>query len=962
MLRKRTAFVLMMALAGAFSARAADSVFLEGAFTGTWRLAIRASSGNETQNVLITPVPENQGPALLNSLGDNLFHANNCPPITERREYYKLEDAETFAYGCTNGSSFIFRFREQVTGETGVIRITQTSVGPPATFSGSGSATQTASIEVTATYQSGGIATPLGRVPDDSVTLLSTNPPQGTTLTPGETVNLNTTVTYRMNAHRNGTIQAVLVSALPGEPGKTVDTSPAFTVGIQGGEQQRTFSFSNVQVPASRGLSVRVFMIPNSTGTVSASVEAPFPVYVPPPIEAIPDFLSFRTLEVQESNCTLRTTFCDIVVRSPRPFTATVKGRSTWLGLGAAGVHSLASSQMRPYGNEPGAVLLSVVFRAAGLVNGDYADVIELSDGQSTVSVPAVMNLDATEVIHVFPTAFRIRARQGQGSSTPYKVAVSAGNTWSARVVSGADLIQLTSANSSVASIESGESVFVVSLASGATNQLGVRYAVIEVSSPLGTSYVTVVVEIQPVTAATQPEFGGLQWVEQSYGQVGIVSVSSNVASRTFTFHISDTTSQPASASVTTDSSGSWLSATANTSVSTQAPGQITLTATRGALVPGTYRGTLSLTVGNATRTLGVTYFVIATASSAIERREAGCVPSRVVIFSGTLTGFFSSTAGWPEQLAARLEDDCGNPLTTGSVTASFNTGDRPLILEPDGSGFYFATWTPISALLGTTRVTLRAFSGDLTPGETTLSGNVSVNTTKPPALVANGIIQNLNPTIGGPLAQGTVVQVYGSNLAAGTQQPSSLPLPTSVQGAELLVGGYLAPLYYASKEMLVAQLPAELQAGRSYAAIVTANGAVSTPQMINVIRATPGVAAYADGGLIAQHLDYQLVTAANPAKAGESLIMYLVGMGATNPTVPAGQPTPYPPLHEASLQPTVTVGGQPAQVQFAGLTPGGVGLHQINFVVPAGVGPGDLEVVIRQGTLTANVTKLPVR
>ena len=44
----------------------------------------------------------------------------------------------------------------------------------------------------------------------------------------------------------------------------------------------------------------------------------------------------------------------------------------------------------------------------------------------------------------------------------------------------------------------------------------------------------------------------------------------------------------------------------------------------------------------------------------------------------------------------------------------------------------------------------------------------------------------------------------------------------------------------------------------------------------------------------------------------------------------------------------TLTIGGVPATVNFAGLTPGSVGLYQVNAVVPEGLTPGDaVEVVI---------------
>ena len=71
----------------------------------------------------------------------------------------------------------------------------------------------------------------------------------------------------------------------------------------------------------------------------------------------------------------------------------------------------------------------------------------------------------------------------------------------------------------------------------------------------------------------------------------------------------------------------------------------------------------------------------------------------------------------------------------------------------------------------------------------------------------------------------------------------------------------------------------------------------------------------------------------ASPAKQGEVVVIYLSGMGATSPAVKSGQPAPGGPnLAKAVVQPTVTLNGQAASVQFAGLSPGFVGLYQVNF------------------------------
>jgi len=58
---------------------------------------------------------------------------------------------------------------------------------------------------------------------------------------------------------------------------------------------------------------------------------------------------------------------------------------------------------------------------------------------------------------------------------------------------------------------------------------------------------------------------------------------------------------------------------------------------------------------------------------------------------------------------------------------------------------------------------------------------------------------------------------------------------------------------------------------------------------------------------------------------------------------------------------PTVTVDGQNATVAFSGLTPGGIGLYQINFTIPAGSRVGEVNVVVTQNNVSSNITRLNV-
>jgi uncharacterized protein (TIGR03437 family) len=67
------------------------------------------------------------------------------------------------------------------------------------------------------------------------------------------------------------------------------------------------------------------------------------------------------------------------------------------------------------------------------------------------------------------------------------------------------------------------------------------------------------------------------------------------------------------------------------------------------------------------------------------------------------------------------------------------------------------------------------------------------------------------------------------------------------------------------------------------------------------------------------------------PVNPGETLVLYGVGFGATNPALSAGQavPTPAPSV----TLPTVMIGGVPAMVNYGGIVE--TGLFQFNVLVP---------------------------
>ena len=202
---------------------------------------------------------------------------------------------------------------------------------------------------------------------------------------------------------------------------------------------------------------------------------------------------------------------------------------------------------------------------------------------------------------------------------------------------------------------------------------------------------------------------------------------------------------------------------------------------------------------------------------------------------------------------------------------------------------------------------------------------------------------------------------------------PDDVPWPPSFNNSFALIGATQAPLYYLSPHQLDILIPNDATVTQQTPIVLSVNNALTLPLMLNLVPAAPGVLSYDDGlsatspqngaHIKAQHsADGSLVSSTSPAKPGEYLVMYLVGMGATNPSVASGFVSPGPPgLAQVTVQPTVTVDSQPSTVAFAGLTPTFIGLYQIDFQVPTGAKSGELEVDVTQNGVAANPTLLPV-
>lgn len=205
--------------------------------------------------------------------------------------------------------------------------------------------------------------------------------------------------------------------------------------------------------------------------------------------------------------------------------------------------------------------------------------------------------------------------------------------------------------------------------------------------------------------------------------------------------------------------------------------------------------------------------------------------------------------------------------------------------------------------------------------------------------------------------ARGTIVSIFGTNLSSGTAAADRLPLPTQLPGTstQVLIGSTALPLFYVSPTQINAQLPLDLP---SPFLVVRNGNLTSSERSVPLTSVDPGmftILQTGTGPAAILHPDGSLVSPANPVKPGGFLILFATGMGASTPSVAAGQPAPAsePPARLVTV-PTVQLSGKPGAVTFAGKAPNFVGLDQVNVQVPSDMTEPTPEVLLQQGQRTA--------
>ncbi len=230
------------------------------------------------------------------------------------------------------------------------------------------------------------------------------------------------------------------------------------------------------------------------------------------------------------------------------------------------------------------------------------------------------------------------------------------------------------------------------------------------------------------------------------------------------------------------------------------------------------------------------------------------------------------------------------------------------------------------------------------TTGDRIYTAQYRLTSSTTPISISPGGITNAASFDNTALAPGSLASLFGVFTGTNTTTASSSPWLTTLSGLSVKFNNVAAPLYYVSATQVNVQVPWEMASVSTAAVTVTVNGVASPPQSIPISSTAPGVFQYGQNqGIATNALSANLITAANPARPGLTyLTIYCTGLGLVTNQPATGVAASSTLLSHATLTPTVTIGGVPTNATFAGLSPGFIGLYQINVQVPAGTPVGN--------------------
>lgn len=402
------------------------------------------------------------------------------------------------------------------------------------------------------------------------------------------------------------------------------------------------------------------------------------------------------------------------------------------------------------------------------------------------------------------------------------------------------------------------------------------------------------------------------------------------------------------SATATTEV-GNWLSVSPSSGAT---PGSISVSVNGAGLSQGLYRGTVTVVAvgaSNSPQAIPVTLTVTAAQTIAVSPASLN----------------FTYQQGGSAPAAQKFAVTSTGGSLSFTVTASTASGGNWLSASPAGgttSGEVSVSVSPSGLSPGTYTGTVQVASAAAANSPVTV--NVTLTVT---ALVVGpiGAVVNGASWVAGPIAPGEIITLGGTNI--GPVTPAGLRLTpaglvdTTLAETRVLFDGIPAPLIYVSRNQINCVVPYGI-AGRVTTRVqVEYQGVRSDALELRVADTAPGIftldaSGRGQGAILNQN--FSVNGPANPAAKASVVMIYATGEGQTSPPGQDGLVTGSVlrrPLRDVS----VTIGGVPARVEYAGSAPGFVaGVLQVNVTVPENAPSGNsVPVILTIGGVSSPAT-----
>jgi uncharacterized protein (TIGR03437 family) len=208
-------------------------------------------------------------------------------------------------------------------------------------------------------------------------------------------------------------------------------------------------------------------------------------------------------------------------------------------------------------------------------------------------------------------------------------------------------------------------------------------------------------------------------------------------------------------------------------------------------------------------------------------------------------------------------------------------------------------------------------------------------------------------------LSRGELLFLTGSGFADQFVSASvSSQFPNTLGGVQVLINGIPAPLYYVGPTYIAVLVPWETTSAVATIQVVSNKGNSNTVTAF-VGASSPG-AYIANGYAIAQHTDYSLVSKSNPANPGDTLLVYMTGLGDVSPAIGDGAVGPVP-VSTTTNTFTASIGGVSATVAITEIVPTIAGDYVLALTIPTGVPTGDQLLTVSGPDSFTSMALLPI-